>query len=372
MINLPRKLAPRSWSSYYGHKEDVHCILRSIIQDGDLFPNAFYISGDTGTGKTTLVNIIIRSLLCEDPQDYTLEDKTYPKVDPCGKCRTCQAITDFRDIESSYTNIKLVQHGKGDNETVDAAVNDALRLSMTPPVNFSPTRKDYRFLIFDEWQMFDKKQRQKVLLKAEAPLDTSIFIFITMAEDEINARRRTALVSRGLGIELHGFTEQEIATYLLEVFNPELPPLYPKLKEPEALAIARTCDNSLRMALSRYGNLFRYDYGLDFVRPSTAKYFLKYTDAEDRKEIWHSLEYSNWVTLNACIERFIRLYNPSRVDRLAIDLLSDITTAMRSGRGNREDQLLAINTLHRFMAGPKSLRIVDYLTVLIGLNLGVI
>ena len=372
MLNLPRLLAPANWSDFYGHTKEKHIILRSITDNGLLFPNAFYLSGETGTGKTTLVNLIIRSFLCSNPGDYELEGIVYPKVNPCGQCDICKQIKDFRSAESSYTNIKLIQEGKGDGEKIKASVHEALRLSMVPPIDFSSGRKDYRFLIFDEWQLFDKHLRQTVLLKAEDALPTTIFIFLTMAEEELGERRRTALVSRGLGIELRPFTEQQITSYLLDEVNPRLPESLPKLKEPEAVVIAKKSKNSLRMSLSLYGGLFRYDMGLEYIRPATVQYFLSHTDAEDRLELWSALLTSNWKTFNACLDRFSQVYKVTELDQLALDLIEDISSAMKQGRGKHEDQILALNTLFRFISNHRTYRLSDFLVVLGNLDLGVI
>jgi DNA polymerase III delta prime subunit len=378
MINLPRLLAPTNWSEYYGQNKYKHAILISLTEDGMFFPNSLYLAGDTGTGKTSFVNLIIRSLLCENPGDYELEGRLYQKINPCGECAMCKGVPDFRRAESSFTNITLVQYGKGDEKTVNRSVDEALRLAMTPPASINPHRKDYRFIIFDEWQMFDKNQKQKVLLQAEDGLKSTIFIFITMAEEELGEKRLVALVSRGLGITLDGFTEKEIEDYLLTEVNDKITQLntgltrrLPKLRQPEAQAIAKQSHNSLRMALQEYGMLFRYDLGLEYVNPATAKMYIKYTDSQERLELWSALN-SNWTMLDECVERFTRIYTPSRLNKLGLDLIEDISNAIRAGHGDREDQLLAINTLLRFVSNYKTYRLSDFLVILNGLNLGIL
>ena len=368
MLNLPQQLAPLHWGEYFGHTKEQHIILQAISGGSATLPNNMFIHGVTGTGKTTFINLIIRSLYCSNPQDYQLEDRLYRRVNPCGECEFCVKLTDFRKHSGEHTNITHIQSGASETETLNAQVKRSLELARKPPVNNSNGREDLRFIIYDEWQLFSKPLRQQVLLKAEEDGYPVIFFFITMSEEELPLDDKIAMMSRGCPIELRGFPPEDIARYLLQTINQI--PAAPRLKEPEAKQIALRSSNSIRMALAHYERVVLYDWGLPEVRPSTVRYFLNYTEPEQRKDLWQVILNSNFVELDETISRVTTLYSATKLNDLGHDLISDITSAMKQGRGNKEHQLLALRMLYQYVANYKDLRITDYLIQLTGLNLG--
>lgn len=371
-LNLPRYLAPLRWADYFGHKPLIHNLLRRIEDNSKLTPNSFYVSGETGTGKTALVNLLIRSYKCENPQPYTLDGRTYQGVDPCGQCPTCRTHIDFRDAVGSHTNIKLIQYNRGDGETADAQVKEAVQLARVPPIMTAGARKAYRFLVFDEWQRFSKPLRQDVLLHAEASPPTTIFFFITMSEEELGERSRTALASRGLELNLRGLTQQEITEFLLTHVNAGVPKGFPLLREPEARAIAARSHCSLRQAIAHYGLVAGYDLGTEFVRPTTIRYFLQYASPADRLALWQAVGTGAWRDVDQTLEALGRIYDPANMRQLGLDLITDVQRAMRARQGTLTDQLWAIDHLFRFVGHARQLNLGDYLAMFAHLDLGVV
>jgi hypothetical protein len=328
------------------------------------------VAGYTGTGKTALVNLMIRSYMCEDPKDYTLDGVTYEKVDPCGKCQTCKMQVDFRDTASNYNNIKLVQHGKGDSTTINAQVKEALQLTKVPPTILN-SRKAYRFIIFDEWQRVDKGLRQDVLLQAEASPAYTLFFFITMSEEELGEQNRTALASRGITINLKGLLPEEIEEYLVSRVSEAAPLGYPKVGPAEAKIIALRSGYSLRQAIAHYGLVAPYDLGCEYLRPGTVKYFLSYTDPSDRLPLWESVRLGKWYEVDQCLTKLAKVYDPANFKQLGLDLIGDIQRAIKRRAGNIDDQLLAIDYLMRFVQHSRSIILNDYLAMFNHLDLGI-
>jgi DNA polymerase III gamma/tau subunit len=358
------------WADYYGHKRIIHNLLRRITHNSKFTPNSFYVSGETGTGKTALVNLMIRSYICEDPQDYTLDGVLYEKVDPCGKCQTCKSILDFRDAASNYTNIKLVQKGKGDDMTPEKQVKEALQLCKVPPTMFN-NRKAYRFIIFDEWQTIHKGLRQDVLLQVEASPAYTLFFFITMAEEELGERSRTALASRGVEVHLKGLLPDEIEDFLLNKVSNKVPDGYPKLQPAEAKVIALKSKYSLRQAISYYASVAPYDMGCEYIRPATIKYFLSYADAQDRLPLWEAVRLGKWFEVDELLNKLGKIYDPANFKQLGLDLISDIQRAIKRRAGTIEDQLLAIDYLMRYVQHSRSIILSDYLAMFNHLDLGI-
>lgn len=368
MLNLPQQLAPLSWDEYYGHEREKRIILRSLEGGSATLPNSMFITGTSGTGKTSLINLIIRSLLCESPRSYSLNGEIYNGVNPCGECPYCRNVVDFRQHSGAHTNIMLIQGGSGEGETLNAQVKRALELASRPPLDLNNHREDFRVLVFDEWQLFPKNLRQQVLLKAELDVKNLnvMYFFITMAEDELPLTDLTAMVSRGLPIHLRAFTVEQIKDYLLNTLDA------PKLQEREAYQIAKRSRGSLRMALAHYVRVAFHDTGLDYVQAETVQYFLNYTEAESRRALWEVIARGNYYDLKDVFTRVSSLYDFSKLNDLALDLISDIVEAMQKGRGESDEQLFALRIMYQYIANYQKLELKDYLLQLNGLNLGVV
>lgn len=66
------KYNPNDWPDFAGHARQVATV-RRIIEAADYNRGAFYITGPSGIGKSTLANIITRKLAREPVNRYTLD-----------------------------------------------------------------------------------------------------------------------------------------------------------------------------------------------------------------------------------------------------------------------------------------------------------
>ena len=79
MRDILTELRPRTFVDFAGN-EGIVAALRHLVAK-DRVPSALLISGEPGSGKTSLATIVGRALSCE---------KWNPGVsDPCGKCKPC-------------------------------------------------------------------------------------------------------------------------------------------------------------------------------------------------------------------------------------------------------------------------------------------
>ena len=73
-------------------------VLKATVRRG-LFSNAYFFSGPSGTGKTTLARIFAMAMLCDHTQDG----------EPCGVCESCQLF--LKDQHYGYTEMDAASVG---------------------------------------------------------------------------------------------------------------------------------------------------------------------------------------------------------------------------------------------------------------------
>ena len=91
---LAIKYRPRTLKGVIGQAQSKR-ILKTVLEQAhkmDIPPAAFLITGDTGTGKTTLARIIGKYLNCESGNG-------------CGKCSSCLIFNDNPDSHPDYREI---------------------------------------------------------------------------------------------------------------------------------------------------------------------------------------------------------------------------------------------------------------------------
>ncbi len=370
MLNLPQELMPLRWEDYWGHDKEVISLLHAIQHGEETTPRSIVIYGYTGTGKTALINLLIRSLNCSNPQDYERDGRQFHKVNPCGECDLCKHVQDFRLNSNEYTNILHLQAGAygSEEESTHKLVKRGLEFGSKPPVDLGFGRTYFRFVIFDEWQLYDSSDRQKVLLKAELENSVkTIYIMITMQPEKLSEKDLDSISDRGFPIYLRQAPWQKIKDYLLTVSPKSGLPL---LTDEIAERIAKLSKGSFRKALSKYQQLALYDPYCDYIHQDTVKYFLQCTDASDRVALWEYITAGNYFQLTEVLERLLSVYGQHSLDDLINDLASDVSTALVAGKGNPDHQLFALRRLYEAFDNRHSIEIKDYLLQLGGLNLG--
>lgn len=370
MLNLPQEVMPLQWKDYWGHDKEVISLLHAIQHGTKTTPRSIVIYGYSGTGKTALINLLIRSLNCSDPQNYERAGLKFHKVDPCGKCDLCQKVLDFRLNSNEYTNILHLQAGAygSEEDSTHKLVKRGLEFGSKPPVDLGFGRTYFRFVIFDEWQLYDSTDRQKVLLKAELESDVkTIYIMITMQPEKLSEKDLDSICDRGFPIYLRQAPWQKIKEYLLTISpNTGLPLLTDEVAE----YIAKYSKGAFRKALSKYQQMTLYDPYCEYIHIDTVKYFLQCTESDDRKVFWEYIAAGNYFQLTEVLDRLLSVYDQHNLDALINDLVSDVSAALIAGKGNQEHQLFAIRRLYEAMDNRHTIEIKDYLLQLGGLNLG--
>ena len=77
---LYRKYRPKILSEIYGQNEIVEELKKEFSESG--FAKGYIITGEKGTGKTSVGRLIISSMLCEN----------FSEEGCCGRCTSCRKI----------------------------------------------------------------------------------------------------------------------------------------------------------------------------------------------------------------------------------------------------------------------------------------
>ena len=153
--------------------------LGKAVESGAL-SHAFLISGQSGTGKSTLATELAAAVNCERRSDAG-------SPLPCGRCNTCKRI-----YENKFTDITVAKRHK-DKATLGVDIVKALREDMF----LSATESERKIYIFDEAEcMTDEAQNALLKVLEEPPLGVIIMLLTTECDKILTTiKSRTQLIS---------------------------------------------------------------------------------------------------------------------------------------------------------------------------------
>jgi DNA polymerase-3 subunit gamma/tau len=329
---------PKTWDQYWGNDEARVILQRAIANNNH--PPAITLSGSSGTGKTTLATLYIKSTLCKNRKDGDFN--------PCGYCSSCK--NDPRTVGQSG-GVTWVQQGQ--NETINSRINSAIDDAHQPPMGLSEEHTHYKFVVIDELQSVPKNQIHRLLFFPELSdiqkKNKVIFIFITMDEDAIDPGVMKPLADRSTYLPFPSPTNTEVFEFLKSV-RPDI--------SLESLAIfAATAKGSYRSALSHIDTAERYDPSLD---SEVVARLMRYADAKSRTILWKAIRRGNFKELYSYWNILIKRVDP--IDLIGL-LSLDIEHAMLAEQN--EAQIVANELIYSFLVSKAKARPFDLLKVLI-------
>ena len=159
-VPLYLKYRPSKLAELVG-QDIVAKTLGNSIKAGKI-ANAYILTGQRGCGKTSTARIIARSLNC----------KSGPTIDPCGKCTNCIEIS--KSISPDVIEIDAASHRK---------LEDAKH--MIERCYFAPQTGKYKIYILDEIHMLTREAWNALLKIIEEPPENVVFIFATTEEHKV-------------------------------------------------------------------------------------------------------------------------------------------------------------------------------------------
>jgi DNA polymerase-3 subunit gamma/tau len=157
---IARKYRPSSFSEVIS-QEHVRSTLQNAIRLRRI-AHGYILSGQRGTGKTTVARIIARCLNCING----------PTVEPCGDCASCREIT---------------AGGSVDVIEIDAASNRGINemRELRENVRYRPARDRYKVFIVDEAHQITTEAFNALLKTLEEPPEWVVFILCTTESHKI-------------------------------------------------------------------------------------------------------------------------------------------------------------------------------------------
>jgi DNA polymerase III subunit gamma/tau len=157
---IARKYRPQTFAELIG-QEHVRTTLENAITQRRI-AHGYILSGQRGTGKTTVARILARCLNCEQG----------PTPTPCGKCSSCLEIT-------AGSGMDVIE--------IDAASNRGINemRELRENVRFRPARDRYKVFIVDEAHQITSEAFNALLKTLEEPPEWVVFILCTTEAHKI-------------------------------------------------------------------------------------------------------------------------------------------------------------------------------------------
>lgn len=148
------------------------------------WPSVLLITGGSGTGKTTIANIINRYVNCESGN-------------ACGECGSCMV----KGRHPDYLEINIgTNGGKDDIKNIVSAANNKPRFNK-------------RILLLDEAHLFTKQAESAFLVPLENPGQNTMYILATTNPEKV----LPTIIGRCVRLELSAIKEEAIVKRLLRI-----------------------------------------------------------------------------------------------------------------------------------------------------------
>ncbi|HSW61859.1 MAG TPA: DNA polymerase III subunit gamma/tau [Dissulfurispiraceae bacterium] len=241
---LARKWRPKTFEELTG-QEPIARILRNAVASSKV-AHAYIFSGPRGVGKTTTARILAKALNCEHG----------PTPDPCGTCRSCEAISDGFSLD--VTEIDGASHTGVEN------IRD-----LRERVKYAASEANYKVYIIDETHMLSTPAFNALLKTLEEPPPHVIFVLATTAPNKIPG----TVISRCQHLPFRKISTQTIMQRLRQIADAE----EIIITEAAVEMIARAADGGMRDALTTLDQVISF---AENITANDVKDLFGYTDTE--------------------------------------------------------------------------------------------
>lgn len=222
-MQLSISLRPRTLSEVYGQDHITKALVKRT-SSGE-WPNAILLKGMTGTGKTSVAQIIAMTINCEGQGTR-----------PCGHCASCLSIIEERFDRDTH---RLDGSSSSKDDVID----------FSTLADVSPMYDDNSVFIIEETDQLSPKAKNALLKLIEKPLKNVYFILLSMVPMGVPP----AIATRCQTFNFRPFTRKDVMlalrAMLVRIGKWDSPDI-PKTFYTEVLStISDICQGSLRSAV---------------------------------------------------------------------------------------------------------------------------
>lgn len=187
----------KKYSDLVGH-EDVIGYMKSAVKQSKV-AHAYILSGEKGIGKTSITNVFVRTLFCENIH-------ASEEIEPCGECNTCIKIAN-----QNHPDIITLEREKKEitiKEVRSQVIND---------VDIKPYEGKRKIYIIPDADKMNLQSQNAILKTIEEP---PAYVVIILQVSNADALIGT-IQSRCVNLNLKSVRDEKIIQYLMH--NEQLP-----------------------------------------------------------------------------------------------------------------------------------------------------
>lgn len=175
-------------------QEQITEHVQNALRTGKI-SHAYIISGDTGTGKKTLANIIAKTILCENPKE------TGKYIESCDECHSCKQAE-----SGSHPDIRVLHHEK----PTSISINE-IRQQVCDDVYIKPY-SDHKIYIIPDAELMTVQAQNALLKTLEEPPHYVVILILTSNIDVF----LPTIISRCIVFPIKPVRDDLIMKYLME------------------------------------------------------------------------------------------------------------------------------------------------------------
>lgn len=271
---IARKYRPQSFEDLVGQNH-VAKTLHNGIKAGRI-PHGILFNGPRGTGKTSSARIVAKTLLCENPSDFS----------PCQICASCKDIVEGRHLD-------LIEIDGASNNGVDSV------RELRETVGYRPSSGKYKIYLIDEVHMLSTSAFNALLKTLEEPPDHVIFMFATTEVQKIPA----TILSRCQRFDLKLLGLSEIKGQMIKICDQEKVPW----DDGALWTLAKQAKGSLRDGLTLLDQVL--SFGNQALTEKTVREVLGLSDRAYLFKILTSIAEQNKADLFSTVQNILKTGN---------------------------------------------------------------